>query len=516
LAKNFYVINFRNRKTLLGRETKELFLGSSAYNSFSPQKKVEFLLKTCDDYEQKGDWQAIRTLTSEALLLCKSISARSILYTIHQKRYKANKELKYYDLAWWDTVKMVQLEPSSTNWVLSGDMSMLMGGYPQAVRCFTEALQRNKDNPTIKEKLNEAESKAREASELAVRTNRKVPFLGRFSPHAFDFNSKKIEENIEFFTSLNYELKLHGYHIAVTNTKEHGRGIRALKDFEPGEVIVAEWPFVMNTLRTDVCSHCAMLLKTTPVKCDKNKQCTAVYCSENCRAMAWNFHHAAVCGNSKLMNGKTKELIEKHTTTGPLNILSIIRLIAMSKTRAVDARQYEAYNALMGRDWAQPQEFGRLDALLDAYWCQFEAVSDDMNLRHYPEYDWETFLEFKFKTGLNGWAFLPVLPSEERQERSVTQMIFSIYTAGCYFNHSCTPNAAKTMNPEIGSLAFVQAQTKIKKDEEITLSYYAEENAVATGMLKFGIDCNCASCLQAKSQWKELMKRREDPVLSET
>jgi len=25
------------------------------------------------------------------------------------------------------------------------------------------------------------------------------------------------------------------------------------------------------------------------------------------------------------------------------------------------------------------------------------------------------------------------------------------------------------MNPEIGSLAFVQAQTKIKKDEEITL-----------------------------------------------
>jgi hypothetical protein len=30
----------------------------------------------------------------------------------------------------------------------------------------------------------------------------------------------------------------------------------------------------------------------------------------------------------------------------------------MSKTRAVDVRQYEVYDALMGRDWAQPQEFG--------------------------------------------------------------------------------------------------------------------------------------------------------------
>jgi hypothetical protein len=43
--------------------------------------------------------------------------------------------------------------------------------------------------------------------------------------------------------------------------------------------------------------------------------------------MAWNFYHAAVCGNVNVTNGKTKELIEKHTTTGPLNLLAILRLI---------------------------------------------------------------------------------------------------------------------------------------------------------------------------------------------
>jgi hypothetical protein len=44
-------------------------------------------------------------------------------------------------------------------------------------------------------------------------------------------------------------------------------------------------------------------------------------------------------------------------------------------------------------------DVGRLDTLFDAYWCQFEAISKDMNFKHFPEYDWETFLEFKLKTG---------------------------------------------------------------------------------------------------------------------
>lgn len=47
-------------------------------------------------------------------------------------------------------------------------------------------------------------------------------------------------------------------------------------------------------------------------------------------------------------------------------------------------------------------------------------------------------------------------------------------------------------------------------------SYYSEENAVSTGLLKFGIDCNCASCLQAKLKWKEELKRQKEHVISET
>jgi hypothetical protein len=65
--------------------------------------------------------------------------------------------------------------------------------------------------------LKEAENKALVESELATKSNKKVPFLGRFSPHSFDFKPKKIEENLEFFSTLNHELKLYGYHIAITN-----------------------------------------------------------------------------------------------------------------------------------------------------------------------------------------------------------------------------------------------------------------------------------------------------------
>jgi hypothetical protein len=77
-------------------------------------------------------------------------------------------------------------------------------------------------------------------------------------------------------------------------------------------------------------------------------------------------------------------------------------------------------------------------------------------------------LNFCFQ-GLNGWAHLPFQPAEDIQ--SVVPMIFSLYTVGSYFNHSCTPNAVKVVNPFLGNLTAVQAQTKIKKGEEITLRF---------------------------------------------
>jgi hypothetical protein len=69
----------------------------------------------------------------------------------------------------------------------------------------------------IRSLLKEAETKAQLELDEATKRNRKVPFLGRFAPHSFNFGPKKIEENIEFFSSLNDELKRYGYHIAITN-----------------------------------------------------------------------------------------------------------------------------------------------------------------------------------------------------------------------------------------------------------------------------------------------------------
>jgi hypothetical protein len=89
--------------------------GFKSYKTNSPQKKIEILLKLCDEYEKREDWLAVKTLASEALLHCNSTPNQSILYTIHHKRYIANKKLKYFDLAWWDTVRMVQLDPSPSS-----------------------------------------------------------------------------------------------------------------------------------------------------------------------------------------------------------------------------------------------------------------------------------------------------------------------------------------------------------------------------------------------------------------
>jgi hypothetical protein len=71
------------------------------------------------------------------------------------------------------------------------------------------------------------------------------------------------------------------------------------------------------------------------------------------------------------------------------------------------------------------------------------------------------------KKGLNGWAHVPQQTVDEIH--SPIGMVFSLFTVGSYFNHSCNPNAIKCGSHEYGSLTIVKAQTNIKEGEEITL-----------------------------------------------
>jgi hypothetical protein len=75
-----------------------------------------------------------------------------------------------------------------------------------------------------------------------------------------------------------------------------------------------------------------------------------------------------------------------------------------------------------------------------------------------------------------------------------------LYIGGSKFNHSCTPNAGQNIDP-VSNIIIVYALKDIRKDEEITITYFDALSTIeniktrAEILARWKMKCQCPSCL---------------------
>lgn len=79
-----------------------------------------------------------------------------------------------------------------------------------------------------------------------------------------------------------------------------------------------------------------------------------------------------------------------------------------------------------------------------------------------------------------------------------------MFPCECFFNHSCSSNAAWRIDRHQGGVFIAEALQTIEEGQEVLISYFGDERSVSTNRRLeylrdyYQFDCSCARCTSAK------------------
>jgi len=269
-------------------------------------------------------------------------------------------------------------------------------------------------------------------------------------------------------------------------SKSKGKKLVAIKDYEPGDVILTEEPFIFmldTDLRGKRCDTC--LKKSSSLKLCIG--CNFLYyCSSGCQEKDWEAHH------------KYDEC-------------KVFKDIRNQNIRHLDTFLFDirVYLTIRGRPALKEKRFPLTDGTSKSFNDMMSNVDVVKNNRGnvlvvnsiskylsslLPDYSEDDFFEIHGKVYTNS--------STLREPNYIANFFSTITTlAECIFiqyshiNHSCRPNSngvTKGMNNEL------RATTKIKAGEEITVSYVnlkmTRNERRQQLKLRWFFECECVRC----------------------
>ena len=83
--------------------------------------------------------------------------------------------------------------------------------------------------------------------------------------------------------------------IAVKYNDEFGRHVVATRKIQPGEILAVEKPYSLILFTENMYTHCAHCLRIAWANIPCEHCVFAVYCSENCKNIAWKKYHDVEC-----------------------------------------------------------------------------------------------------------------------------------------------------------------------------------------------------------------------------
>lgn len=259
----------------------------------------------------------------------------------------------------------------------------------------------------------------------------------------------------------------------------------AKKDYEPGDVILTEEPFIYMLGLDQRGQRCGSCFK----KFNSLKTCSRCrfvrYCSEECKSKDWKAHHKYdECKVFKDVMNQGIPYLE--------SALLYIRVYLILRRRPdLKDKRFELPDG-------NTKSFNDMLSNVDAVKTDPEHIEIVKSISKYlitilPDYNEDDFYEIYGKCFTNSFSICePVLTSSYTSVKSHGKGIFMQYS---HMNHSCKPNSNACSK---GIQTQVRATTKIKSGEEITVSYVNPclTRSERRMRLKRGwfFDCSCIRC----------------------
>lgn len=312
--------------------------------------------------------------------------------------------------------------------------------------------------------------------------------------------------------------------VELKTTETHGRGFYATEDIPEGTPILKEIPYswaIQSQYRGIVCDNCSCIYEPPKPKikkatdgldpgesvedynkrmefekkeierCNKlqkMKKCSRCklqyYCSTDCQKQAWNRCHKFEC---KILQTLSKE------TTLPENHHAFLIFRCMLKvSKNVDELRDREIIDLEPNYEAVHKIEKEVNQCLT--FCMSNELIKDFMANMQKKYGFEdpshVILEFSARLINNRMALGP------DEECNGTAVGTGIFPRASMINHNCRPNCL--WQTYKNNLIVVKAQTKIKKGEELYISYLDttmdSKNRQQDLKLNYNFDCDCQGC----------------------
>jgi hypothetical protein len=280
--------------------------------------------------------------------------------------------------------------------------------------------------------------------------------------------------------------------LEVEYSSMFGRQIVTNRDLKVGTVVAIEEPFVKNLIHSNMFIRCANCLKTNTmnlIPCETC--CSTMFCSEECKRVAWEKFHQYECQVADVM---TSLFMDKNT----IGLRTFFEALSIFNHDPAALKEYlesiENPNAtLLDFDFSKMNDFEKKKAMfhsVDSLCLGNPAVSKDgffiqnftstilinLMLNHSTlgsilnKEQQAMFREFVFKyslicdvNGHNLYCFY-----EENREVESDEIGMSVFPFTSLLNHSCVPNVSRF---DIQSKMYLVVKRPIKAGEQLFDSY---------------------------------------------
>lgn len=258
---------------------------------------------------------------------------------------------------------------------------------------------------------------------------------------------------------------LHAKYVTIIQStiKNGGLGLSAARDYDKGEIILMESPYMTAGCDSTRCWFCSKLLTTTTniIQC-RNKCDYEQYCSTVCCESAWNQYHQVQCSNDRSKRWDMKPVIDNVLRGFSMSSripLLILRLIAKAKVEKLFSvldlpviqsmsRSFKSFmNNNNNNNGTKPNNNNTAQIGLNQAICQYYQIllaarmTDDMD-RVCFEYMTFDYLRLLLSSNIYG------LFSHQKNQSMGLGFGCAIYETATLCNHSCDPNVDEAINPD--------------------------------------------------------------------
>ena len=250
----------------------------------------------------------------------------------------------------------------------------------------------------------------------------------------------------------------------VRSPMSAGFGIVALKDIRPEETVLEDASFVIAV--NNHAGHCTVCCsKLRAAKAQLFKCCKLRVCSAECGKEAARLFHKAVCGTAIIeqwQNGPQD--VSSATSHGSCLFEKVLSILVQSKKHPllipIINQLVAPYSSTEGRPFNFGEDIVR----------QFDTLQK-LNVDIFADQRFDTWILHTVRTRL-------VNNAHGDTEDVLCDNSLAVHSIFSFFNHSCMPNVYWDLVKDKPNTQILKAHRKIRKGEELTISYLLEGNLV--------------------------------------